>query len=68
MVLFKILVLGLLDWQVLRSLILQTKISEVCYGTFCLVAVNLYLLENDTGFVWKILDNQPTKLDSTSWD
>ena len=68
MVFFGKLLVWVLECQNLRPLILQTKISEVCYGTFCLVAVNLDLLENDKGFAWKILDNQPTKLGSTSWD
>ena len=68
MVFFRKLLVWVLECQNLRPLILQTKISEVCYGTFCLVAVNLDLLENDKGFAWKFLDNQPTKLGSTSWD
>ena len=68
MVFFRKLLVWVLECQNLRPLILQAKISEVCYGTFCLVADNLDLLENDKGFAWKILDNQPAKLDSTSWD
>ena len=65
---FRKLLVWVLECQNLRPLILPTKISEVLSGTFCLVGVNLDLENNDKGFAWKILDNQPAKLDSTSWD
>ena len=68
MVFFRKLLVWVLECQNLRPLILPTKISEVCSGTFCLVGVNLVLVKIDKGFAWKILDNQTAKLDSTSWD
>ena len=69
MVLFKILVLGLLDWQVLRSLILQTKIYVMggCHilGGVCQLA---FLLEELSQQGMKSLNNQTAQLVGTSWD
>ena len=55
MVLFKILVLGLLDWQVLRSLILQTKIYVMGVATYWVVSVNLlFCWKNCHSKAWKV--------------
>ena len=68
MVLFKILVLGLLDWQVLRSLILQTKIYVMGVATYWVVSVNLLFFEELSQQGMKSLNNQTAQLVGTSWD
>ena len=68
MVLFTILVLGLLVWQVLRSLILQTKIYVMGVATYWVVSVNLLFLEELSQQGMTSLNNQTAQLVGTSWD
>ena len=68
MVLLTILVLGLLDRQVLRILILQTKIYLLGVATYWVVYVNLFFWEEFSKKGMRNLNNQTAQLVGTSWD